>query len=81
MLQSLMSAELNTSSGRMNGGVSSLLTSEKVEGKSKLSLVELVAPVSEDLQLLNDNLQKVKTLTDLILFGGIFTLCVGNLYV
>lgn len=44
--------ELSTSSGR-NGGATVL------DGKAKLDLVELVAPVAEDLRLLNDNLQKV----------------------
>lgn len=44
-----MSAELTTS-GRF-----SLPSTEK----PKLSLVELVAPVADDLLLLNDNLQKV----------------------
>ncbi len=58
-----MNAELSTSSVRngMNGGASSLPSSDKAEGKSKLNLAELVAPVSDDLQLLNDNLQKVST--------------------
>lgn len=57
----LMIAELTTSSGRMNGGASTLPASEKARGKPKLTLVELVAPVSDDLLLLNDNLQKVST--------------------
>ena len=57
-----MITELTTSSGR-NGGASSLpSTSDKAEGsKSKLNLAELAAPVLNDLQLLNDNLQKVSS--------------------
>jgi all-trans-nonaprenyl-diphosphate synthase len=48
-------SELTTSSGR-NGGATTL---EKLDGKAKLDLVELVSPVAEDLRLLNDNLQKI----------------------
>ncbi|XP_024398795.1 uncharacterized protein [Physcomitrium patens] len=48
-------------SGRktMNGGATSLPSTDKAEGKSKLTLADLVNPVSDDLRLLNDNLQKI----------------------
>lgn len=61
-----MNAELSTSSGRngMNGGASSL--PENAGGKLKLNLAELVAPVSDDLLLLNDNLQKVSFVWKLV---------------
>lgn len=51
-------SELSTSSGRkvLNGGAASL---ETIGTKPKLNLAELVAPVAEDLLLLNDNLQKI----------------------
>lgn len=65
MTQWPMNAELSTSGGRMNGGALSLPTTEKAEGKLKLSLADLVAPVSDDLLLLNDNLQKVSSPTTL----------------
>lgn len=61
MAQWPMNAELSISSGRMNGGALPLSTPEKAEGKSKLSLADLVTPVADDLLLLNDNLQKVCT--------------------
>jgi all-trans-nonaprenyl-diphosphate synthase len=43
----------------MNGGATSLPSTDKAEGKSKLTLADLVNPVSDDLRLLNDNLQKI----------------------
>ena len=72
-----MSAELGISSGRLNGGAFSLPTPEKAEGKAKLSLANLVAPVSDDLLLLNDNLQKVRTPLSLWRFKVEDTVCVS----
>lgn len=40
----------------MNGGVILLLSIDKVEGKLKLILVDLVNFVLDDLRFLNDNL-------------------------
>jgi hypothetical protein len=70
-------AELSTSSGRngTNGGAASSPSSGKVDVKTKLNLVELVAPVSDDLQLLNDNLQKVSTSIRRSVFFPHFPLC------
>lgn len=51
----------------MNGGATSLPSTDKAEGKSKLTLADLVNPVSDDLRLLNDNLQKVSTCSSLLL--------------
>lgn len=51
-----MNVELSIFLGWMNGGVLFLLILEKVEGKLKLSLVDLVIFVVDDLFFLNDNL-------------------------
>lgn len=48
----------------MNGGAA------RIEAMPKLNLAELVAPVADDLLLLNENLQKVGTPTSVCLVCG-----------
>lgn len=57
-----MIAELSATGRKGTSGVvPSLPKVDSPRGKPKLTLADLVAPVSDDLQLLNDNLQKVNT--------------------